>query len=245
MTDLIPGSSQRSLESLIEERTDDLRRLAAEVSLAEARERRELASDLHDHIIQQFAFIRLRIQQFRGDAIFCGFEQSFEEIVKLLDKAIHQARVLTFEISSPILYDLGLPAALERLTEWQTEQHKIPISFKLKGKNVDLPEAVRVTLYKCVQELLVNAVKYSQADTISIDMVQSRERIEIKVFDSGVGFDPGRIAKPGEVSGFGLFSIRERMRYFGGSMSLNSATGSGTVVTLDLPLENWSKPNKF
>lgn len=230
-------NAHNNLERLVEERTEDLRRLAAELSLAEARERRELASDLHDHIIQQFAFIKLRIQQFRGDAIFCGFEQSFAEIVRLLDGAIQHTRQLTFEISSPILYDLGLAAALERLAETQSRQHKIPISFVEHGISPDLPEAIKVTIYKCVQELLVNAFKYAQAKSIRMQLGYSTNGLSVRVTDDGVGFNTAIIVKPGNDTGFGLFSIRERMRYYGGTMSIISEVGQGTTVELYIPIE--------
>ncbi|MFZ5433140.1 MAG: ATP-binding protein [Calditrichota bacterium] len=223
---------------IIEESQARLRRLAAELSLSEARKQREIAVDLHDHVIQEFAFIKLRILEFRGDAVFCGFERNFEEIIALLERAIQHTRQLTFEISTPILYELGLPAALEWLAEQYENRHRLSIRVKQRGVPTKIPEAIRVTLFKCVQELLTNAVKYAQAKRVQIRLTSREQRLNIEVADDGVGFDARVLeAIPPSQSGFGLFSIRERLQYFGGSMTVQSAPGSGTTITLSVPLE--------
>jgi signal transduction histidine kinase len=232
-------AARADLERQVEARTEDLRRLAAELSLAEARERREIAVDLHDHIIQQFAFIKLRTQQFHGDAVFCGFERNLEEIVGLVDAAIRHTRQLTFEISSPILYELGLPAALEWLGEQFEKQHRMKVRVKTNGHLPELSEAVRVTLFKCVQELLTNAAKYSQAKAIGVKLGLKEGNLEIEVADNGVGFDSKGLKSPSDgKGGFGLFSIRERLCYFGGGMEITSAPGKGTTVKLEMPLNS-------
>jgi signal transduction histidine kinase len=149
----------REAQRRIDEDQSRLRRLATELSLAEARERREIAVALHDEIIQEFAFVKLRIGQFRGDAVFYGFERSLEEILALLERAILQTRRLTFDLSPPVLYDLGLGAALEWLAERYLQRHRLRVELDLDpDRSTSIPEAVRVTLYKCVQELLTNVV---------------------------------------------------------------------------------------
>lgn len=227
-----------NLERLVQERTQELRRLATELSLAEARKNREIAVDLHDHVIQEFAFIKLRVLQFRGDAVFCGFEQRFDEIIALLERAIQFTRKLTFEISTPILYELGLPAALEWLAEQYEQRHKLHIKVNVKDQRQTLPEEIRITLFRCVQELLTNVVKYAQAKSITIEVSAVNSKYSISVDDDGVGFDTRILEDLSTIrEGFGLFSIRERLRYFGGMMFLSSTIGRGTTVVLSVPLE--------
>jgi len=230
-------AAHNSLERLVTERTNDLRRLAAELSLAEARKDREIATLLHDRVIQEFAFMKLQAQKFRGDAVFCGFEQRFDEIIALLDRAIQQTRKLTFEISSPILYELGLIAALEWLAEHFEQRHHLKVSAPKQRNLPALSEAINVTLYRCVQELLTNCVKYAQARHVKIDVRVMSNRIAIVVTDDGVGFDTAVLGKLSTNAGFGLFSIRERMRYFGGTLEVESAPNRGTIATLSLPVE--------
>jgi signal transduction histidine kinase len=222
----------------IEEYQQRLRRLATELSLADARERREIAVDLHDQILQEFAFIKMRIQQFRGDAVFCGFERNLEDILALMESAIRHTRQLTFTISTPILYELGLAAALEWLCESYGKRHKLSVKAVINHPADQLSEAVRVTLFKCVQELLTNVVKYARAASVTVSLSATASQIQIAVADDGCGFDPaGRDSAGPADSGFGLFSIRERLKSFGGEMRLESAPGRGTTVSLVVPRE--------
>ncbi len=223
----------------IEDNQSRLRRLATELSLAEARERREIAVALHDDIIQEFAFIKLRIAQFRGDAVFYGFERSLEEILSLLERAIRQTRRLTFDLSPPVLYDLGLAAALEWLAERYLQRHNLRVALDLRLDSPDrLPEALRVTAYKCVQELLTNVVKYAQVSMARLRLERDGSSLSLEVADDGTGFDVDRLGwAAGTQHGFGLFSIRERLRSFGGEMTVLSSPGAGTTVRLILPME--------
>ncbi|MBK6766247.1 MAG: sensor histidine kinase [bacterium] len=226
-----------NLERLVAERTNDLRRLAAELSLAEARKDREIATLLHDKVIQEFAFMKLQAQKFRGDAVFCGFEHRFDEIIALLERAIQQTRKLTFDISSPILYELGLAAALEWLAEHFEQRHNLAVEVAALRTIPPLSEAINVTLYRSAQELLTNCVKYAQARSVVIE-VQSREnQLVLIVRDDGAGFDSSILDKPAIGAGFGLFSIRERLGYFGGALTVESSPGVGTAVTLSVPVE--------
>jgi signal transduction histidine kinase len=223
----------------IEEYENRLRQLATELTLTDARERRQIAVDLHDHIIQEFAFIKLRIAQFRGDAMFCGFERSLEDIISLLEGAIQHTRKLTFEISAPILYELGLPAALEWLGEQYETRHKLKVKVTVPRKWKPLGEAVRVLLFRCVQELLTNVVKYAGAKTAAIKLSRRDGTVTVEVADDGVGFDVSEVERISQQSGgFGLFSIRERLKYFNGEMFLESAKGKGTIVRLSVGVEN-------
>lgn len=228
----------RAARQRIEDDQNRLRRLATELSLAEARERREIAVALHDEIIQEFAFIKMRIAQFRGDAVFYGFERNLEEILTLLERAIRQTRSLTFDLSPPVLYDLGLAAALEWLSERYFKRHELRVELDLRLDRPDrLSEALRVTVYKCVQELLTNVVKYAQVRAARLTLKRAGSMLIVEVSDQGTGFDPDRLSSAGAQEGFGLFSIRERARSFGGEMTITSAPGAGTAVRLELPTE--------
>jgi len=229
----------RAARLRIEEDQSRLRRLATELSLVEARERREIAVALHDDIIQEFAFVKLRIAQFRGDAVFYGFERNLDEILGLLDRAIQETRRLTFDLSPPILYDLGLAPALEWLADRYRQRHGLRLDLDLRlAQSERLPEAIRVTAYKCVQELLTNIVKYAGVDHARIELAREGGLVTIDVVDRGRGFDPGGLSwSSSQQSCFGLFSIRERVRSFGGEMVLRSAPGAGTAVRLSLPAE--------
>ena len=150
----------RKAEKKITGYQHQLRQLASELSLAEARERRAIAADLHEHIGQALAFIKMTISQFRGNAIFCGFEDRIYEIMNLIDQTIKYTRDLTFEISPPILYELGLGAALEWIAERFDRKHQLKITIKEKTPIGRLADNLEIVLFKSVQEILTNVLKH-------------------------------------------------------------------------------------
>jgi signal transduction histidine kinase len=221
----------------IESYQGKLRRLTSELSLAEARERRTIAEDLHDHIGQALAFTKMNISSLRGNAIFCGFEDNMDRIMTLLDQTIRYTRDLTFEISPPILYELGLVATLDWLADRFRHKHDIAVSIEKTGPDHDIDADRRFIVFKSVQELLVNVAKHSGANVVVIRMENQIDQLLIKVIDDGRGFDINTLETSlPRRDEFGLFNIRERLEYLGGIVQIASSPGKGTSVTLSLPL---------
>ncbi len=213
-----------------------LRRLASELSLTEARERRAIASDLHDHIGQALAFMKMKLTRFRSDTIFCGFERSIDEILGLLNQTIQYTRTLTFEISPPVLYELGLPSAIEWLGEQFQKKYDIETKVSVSADKLVLKEEIQVALFKSLQELLNNAAKHAHASRVEVEMKVSRGSTIVTVSDNGSGFDLSRLeSSNGNKEGFGLFSIRERLNYLGGQLEIESSTGRGARFTMRVP----------
>ena len=227
----------RQAQERIEKYQRELRKLASELSLAEARQRRVIAQELHDQIGQALAFTRMRVVRLRGDAVFCGFEDTIGEILRLLGQAINSTRSLTFEISPPVLYELGLASALDWLAERLAGAHHIAIEVAADARLDALPDDTRVLLFQAVRELLVNAIKHADPTTVTVTAQLTGDEVRVVVADDGRGFDAGRVRETG-VDGmtFGLFSIRERLTYFGGHMVVESGAGRGTSVTLTTPM---------
>jgi len=87
-------------------------------------------------------------------------------------------------------------------------------------------------LFRAVRELLINAVKHSRADRVTVSVGRNEDHVVVSVSDDGIGFDASRPIRHDATGGFGLFSIRERMRHMGGHMDIASAPGEGTTITL-------------
>lgn len=210
-----------------------LRRLSSELCFAEARERREIASDLHDHIGQALAYVSQKVAILQGNTVFSGFESDFAEILSILKQTIKYTRDLTVEISPPVLYELGLSAALEWLAERTHNRHGVQIDQTQTGQVTDVSEEVSVFIFKAVQELITNSVKHARADHIYMHTTWGPDTISIEVSDNGVGFDTKSLEIGLTAANcFGLFSIRERLSYIGGQLSVHSAPGQGTKVSL-------------
>lgn len=225
-------AANERLECQVAERTASLRKLASEVCLAEERERRELAEHLHDHLGQALALMKMRLTMLRGDAMFEGHADALNELVSLSDQAIRYTRDLTFELSPPVLYELGLGPALDWLAE-QIQKKKPGIKIKVRNHSrLVLPDDIKVMFWKSGRELLHNVIKHSRAANVAISLETNGERILLTVSDDGVGFDVTEARTHGR-DRFGLFSIEERLYQLGGHMTVKSAPGEGTTVCLE------------
>jgi two-component system, NarL family, sensor kinase len=219
-----------------------IRRLASQLALAEEREKRAIASDLHDHIGQALAVVKGRLGRIQGNAVFSGMEKELEEIQTLLGQTLQYTRTLTFDISPPVLYDLGLEPALEWLSKQFLKKHGLKSEVAVSGAARNVPDDLKITLFRSAQELLMNAVKHARAGRVRILLAWAPDRLAITVSDDGVGFDPARAeAAVSDDGGFGLFSIRERLKGLGGEMTCGAAPGRGAVITLSAPLPREGK----
>ena len=164
------------------------------------------------------------------------------EIRRLIEESIRYTRSLVFELSPPILYDLGFEPAMEWLAEHMQQQYGLVVSVEDDDLPKPLDNEARALLFRAVRELLFNVLKHAQASCARVCMRRAGEHLEIIVEDNGVGFAPDQLgASSGKIEGFGLFSIRERLNYFGGRMEIESTPGEVTRVTLSLPLRPGQK----
>ena len=214
-----------------------LRAIASELTLAEERERRAIATDLHDHLGQALAMIRIKLGEIRGNAIFEGFGDTIGRLCSFVDEAITYTRTLTFELSSPLLYELGLEAAVESLAERMRAKYGIPIAFAGGAERLRIDQDVAVLLFKATRELLMNAVKHAKATRVTVALDQCGEEVRVSVADDGVGFDAAHAPERlGLERGFGLVSIRERLRSLSGRLEITSTPERGTTAILCAPL---------
>jgi signal transduction histidine kinase len=217
-----------------------LRSLASQLTLAEERERRRIAVHLHDDIAQSLTIATIRLRELQKSAALPAPDSLTAEldgIGGLLEQAIRDTQSLTFKISPPILYELGLEAALEWLTEELQQKHGLAASFASDHKPKPLDHDLEVLLFQAVSELLVNVVKHAKAARVKVSVAQQDGYARLEVADDGVGFDVSEIKNRWlKFSGFGLFCIRERLEPFGGSLEVESAPGAGARVILSAPL---------
>ena len=217
---------------------DRLRFLGAEMSLIEERERRQLATVLHDQVGQVLALAKIKLGTLKEAASVAEYRQLSDELRKLLDQAISSSRTLTFELSPPILYELGFETAVQALCEKFQQQHDLRIEFVTDRKPKPLSDDMRILLFRAIRELLVNIVKHARADRVQVSCQRNNSQIVIIVTDDGIGFEPAATAAPAPgTRSFGLFSNRERLHHLGGEMTIDSSPGHGTRVTLAAPVQ--------
>jgi signal transduction histidine kinase/ActR/RegA family two-component response regulator len=232
------------LEQRVDKRTRDvvasrhrLRALASQLTLAEQRERKRLAAELHDYLAQMLALGRMKVAQLKSPlaSLAPSLSQPMGDIDELFKKALTYTRSLMAKLSPPVLDELGLPAALNWLAE-QMPLHGLAVDVRLEAERVPLPDEQAVLLFQSVRELLINVAKHAGTDRATVTLRVDEAVLSIEVLDAGNGFDLRSVEAKPAGEHFGLFSVRERMEALGGSLELQSAPGQGTTSTLTLPL---------
>lgn len=227
----------KQLNDALAHRAAQLRALACQLTEAEERERHRLAQLLHDHLQQLLVAGKLRLSRLArriGDELL---KESLHETVELIDQAITESRSLTTELSPPVLYDAGLAAGLEWLARQMQERHGLHVHLDLDAEAADAAQAIAVLLFQSVRELLFNVVKHGQTESARVKLARRNPgQVQIVVADQGSGFDPGELERRGVTGGFGLFSIRERLSFFGGQLDIHSEPGQGTRMVIRVPL---------
>jgi signal transduction histidine kinase len=216
---------------------NQLRKMASQLSLTEESARRQFAAYLHDQIGQMLFAAKIKLGRVRAKIPYADEQESFDAIIAMIEQAIKDTRTLTFEMSIPILYELGIEAALEWLVEQTNADSDIAVTFTGDKQKKPLDEEVSVVLFRAVQELLTNVRKHAQAQNAEIAIQTDGTQVLIRVKDDGVGFTPEDLNPSGqEKYGFGLLSLRERLTLLGGCITIESTPHHGTEIALMVPL---------
>jgi len=230
--------SRDELEVRVRERTGQLTSLTAELSLAEERERHRIATELHDQVGQTLILSKIKLESLSHALLPESFSKLTGEIRGYIDQSIEEIRSLTFQLSQPLLYEVGLEAALEWLAEEFEGKYGFQVEFHDDGRQKPLDEEATIALFQMVRELLLNTAKHAKAKKVRVSVEKVTNKIKISVADDGSGFDsPIGISRINKRSGFGLFNIRQRIEYMGGEFLIESEIGQGTRATLMLPLK--------
>ncbi|HET6489364.1 MAG TPA: PocR ligand-binding domain-containing protein [Syntrophales bacterium] len=220
----------------LEKSRDDLRNLASELVVAEERERKRIGVTLHDGIAQTLAAARMRIDLLRRVDVDDEHREALDQAKELLSGSIRDTRALMMDLSNPVLYDMGLRAAVEDLAEPIKDRHGIQVKCSFEGNLSSLSQDLNVMVFQVVRELLQNVIKHSGAQGANIRIIEDKNSIKTIVADDGEGFTARDNPSPDFMEGgFGLFSIRERVQSYSGSIRIKSRPGIGSEVTVVLP----------
>jgi len=234
----------------LEKRAENLRRdyqrqlqlLGSDRMVREERERRRLASLLHDSIGQTLALTSIKLSHL-VKTVPPACREDLAAALDLLNEALAATRSLTFEISPPILYELGLEPAISALLEQFEKRHGIGVALHVPNPIPDLPHDLLGSLYIYTRELIVNCIKHAEATEVAVTILAQPGALTLSVADDGKGFtqdafDPGSRV-PG---GYGLFNIRETLSLIGGSVEISTSPKGGGCVVLNMPLATAEEP---
>jgi len=240
--ELLNSIAQHLGESIERSRTNrqllayqqDLRSLAAALSMAEQRERRRIAEALHDEVGLALALLNMHLwepaEELTAERARSLLERARNEVADIMATV----RTLTFDLCPPVRYELGFGPALEWLTEQAGEQYGYATHFAVRGCVDELGDETRLVLFKATRELLANVGKHASAYSVTVEVEAGPDCVCVVVTDDGVGFDVSRLDRPSVPTGLGLFAVKERLEYMGGSVMVASDE-AGTSVRLCAP----------
>ncbi|MEX1313062.1 MAG: ATP-binding protein [Desulfotignum sp.] len=207
-------------------------------------ERKMIASDLHDSVAQTLGMGISRTKNLiesdeppRPDQI--------TDIQTILEQAVREIRTLIYKLSPPILDDFDIDIAIGALIEETNVREGATFHYINHVTDpVPLPHPLKITLYRAVDELLGNILKHAGTTNATIQLWISGPDICLQVEDSGAGMDIQDIQslKPSKERGFGLYSLSERIRNFGGTLTITSTPGKGTKIVLTAPTNQTESP---
>jgi PAS domain S-box-containing protein len=235
-------SVRKQAEQKLKDYQHRLKSLVSQLTVAEDRERRAIAADLHDHVGHSLALARMQLKGILEATSDVEKNMLVNDISKLLLEASQDTRSLIFELSSPSMNEIGLSAAISDWLDTQIAgRHNLEVEFSDTiaddcKKKLDVDD--RALLFRSVRELMTNVIKHARAHKVCVRLSSENRSVKIEVEDDGIGFDmAGTKIKDRKTGGFGLFSIEERMADLGGSCVVESKPGNGCRVVLTVPTE--------
>lgn len=215
-----------------------LKSLASQLTIAEERERQRIAIELHDHLGQSLVFSRIQLAKLRQQVAKEKDKELIDELSQSLLLMIQDTKKLIFELSSPLLHEIGLSSAIYQfLTEKIGQKHELETEFIHKSQILLQDKELRTILFRNVRELLVNVVKHAHATKVTVAIENNNNHIKIITQDNGTGFIADNVFKVKSKDKFGLFSIHERMDAINGSLSIESEPGKGCTAIIIAPLQ--------
>ncbi len=239
---ILSEQNEQSHARSLEVKADQLRQFNEHLVFSEEMERKTIASDLHDSIAQTLALGISKIKNMHLSQAPVAPED-LAEIQAVLEQAIREIRSLIYKLSPPILDDFDIDIALGFLVEETNARHHTHFTcINSLEEAVDLPHALKLTLYRATDELITNILKHAHTRTAEFEISAGEGQICIRVEDEGVGMNVSQ-HKRVQGLGFGLYSISERMKNFGGCLDMVSAPGKGTKIILTAPIPPKSEAN--
>jgi PAS domain S-box-containing protein len=227
---------QRVVErtKLAEDRAMQLRTLAVKMIEVEERERRRFADLLHDDLQQMLASARFQLKAVSNDK---SGDPVLENVSRILEESLAKSKRLAHELSPPIMHYGSLSSAMEWLAGQMNEQFGLNVHLEVENSPKLENSPIKVFVFRAVKELLFNIVKHAGVKNAKVSLSGKNDHLDVIVSDQGKGFDKADLDRTEVEKGFGLLSIRERARYIGGDLKIESEPGRGSRIRLKVPIQ--------
>ncbi|HEU4623075.1 MAG TPA: ATP-binding protein [Burkholderiaceae bacterium] len=220
--------------SLLAHREEQLLALSRGLMTAQEDERRAIARELHDDLVQSLAAVKLAINFAQRETQTTGSRVRLGDASRQIDDMITRVRDRALDLHPAVLDEVGLVPALEWYCDRETERRQLPVRVESMGNIRRLDPVVELTAYRIVQEAVGNAVRHSGASRVDVSVHAADGRLHVLIRDDGCGM--ATVTVPSETRrSLGLRSMNERAEALGGTLKIDSAPGHGTTVRAELP----------
>jgi PAS domain S-box-containing protein len=201
-------------------------------------ERHRIAQDLHDGVGHLLSIVKIGLSSFQENVQALAPERldDFQHFLRIYDQAVQEVRAVSHQLMPATLRKMGLKAALQDLATMLTLSGKIRVDVSLEALDTlttQLDNELETSVFRIVQELANNTVKYAQARTVSIQIINNGGSLLCIYEDDGIGFDVHNVPR-----GLGLNNIYNRVLLLGGTAEFDSALGNGMVATIEIPVHS-------
>jgi len=234
-------SERKRAEEALRESENRLRSLSSQLLTVQENERKRIAMELHDGIGQLLTAVKFKVEsilQVKGKGKAKAKEESLEAIIPMVKESVEEVRRIQMDLRPSTLDDLGILATLG----WFCREYQKIYSHIRVQKEIDLQESevstpLKTVIYRVMQEALNNIAKHSKADLVYLSLRKKKNKIELTIKDTGMGFDLEEILSPERFKrGLGLNSMRERTELSGGTFVIESTAGKGTTIRAEWPI---------
>lgn len=201
---------------------------------AEERERKRIASDLHDGIGQMFSAVRMNLSSIADDIDFKKEEKKnvFNKTIDLVDESCKEVRAISHNMMPNVLLRSGLASAVRDFIS-KIDDSVIKVNLETYGLNDRLDSNIETVLYRVIQESVNNVIKHAGANQLDIQISIEEKEITVTIEDNGKGFDATAKDK---FEGIGLKNIITRVEFLKGTVEWDSSVGNGTLVAIHIPM---------
>jgi len=218
----------------------ELRFLSSQLLTAQEDERRRISRELHDTIGQSLSAVKFTVENVLEEVGAKGSDKrvhSLESAIRMVQGAVEEVRRIQRNLRPPTLDDLGLLATISWFCrEFEGVYSDIRIERGINLEEADVPNPLKIVIFRVLQEAMNNVAKHSQADSVHLALRKTDGRVEMEIQDNGVGFDPEEaFSRKGTERGLGLFSMKERTELSDGHFSIKATRGVGTTILASWP----------
>jgi two-component system sensor histidine kinase DegS len=216
---------------------EKLRQLTRQIITAQEEERKEISRELHDEVVQTLVGINVELAAL-GKGASQGLRSLKSKIARtqrLVENSVNAVHRFARELRPAVLDDLGLIPALHAYSKNLAARKKIRIQLTAYHGVEDLAAAVRTVMFRVAQEALTNVVRHAHATLITLSISKVSRTICMEISDNGRSFQVEKVLLARTQKRLGLIGMRERIEMIGGTLSIESAPGSGTTVRAEIP----------